>query len=72
MTLKAAKRHEEFGWPACSNRRYSPPPEEGWLRHQQNFGEAHLSAADGVVAHKPWFKNAFPNMVCERPPRPLH
>src|SRR6267378_4158209 len=29
-------------------------------------------AADGVVAHKPWFKNAFRNMVCERPPRPLH
>jgi len=26
--------------------------EEGWLRHQENFGEAHLSAADGVVAHK--------------------
>src|SRR2546428_10709731 len=29
-------------------------------------------AADGVVAHKPPFKNAFPSMVCERPPRPLH
>src|SRR3989442_14860148 len=29
-------------------------------------------AADGVVAHKPPFKNAFRNMVCERPPRPLH
>jgi hypothetical protein len=22
----------------------------GWLRHQEDFGEAHLSAADGVVA----------------------
>jgi hypothetical protein len=33
----------------------SPPREEGWLRHQENFGEAHLSAADGVVAHKPSF-----------------
>jgi len=31
---------------------YSPPREEGWLRHQENAGEAHLSAADGVVAHK--------------------
>src|SRR5689334_16368421 len=31
---------------------HSPPREEGWLRHQENFGEAHLSAADGVVAHK--------------------
>src|SRR5262249_26559595 len=31
---------------------YSPPREEGGLRHQENFGEAHLSAADGVVAHK--------------------
>jgi hypothetical protein len=30
---------------------YSPPREEGRLRHQENFGEAHLSAADGVVAH---------------------
>ena len=30
---------------------YSPPREEGWLRHQENFGEAHLSVADGVVAH---------------------
>jgi Cytochrome C oxidase, cbb3-type, subunit III len=37
--------------------------EEGWLRHQENAGEAHLNAADGVVAHR--------NMVCERPPRPL-
>ena len=24
----------------------------------KNFGEAHLGAADGVVAHKPWFKKA--------------
>ena len=31
---------------------HSPPREEGWLRHQENFGEAHLSAADGVVAHE--------------------
>src|SRR5262245_42369673 len=31
---------------------YSPPREEGWLRRQENFGAAHLSAADGVVAHK--------------------
>jgi len=23
------------------------------MRHQENFGEARLSAADGVVAHKP-------------------
>jgi len=22
---------------------YSPPREEGWLRHKENFGEAHLS-----------------------------
>ncbi len=27
----------------------------GRLRHQENFGEAHLSAADGVVAHKSHF-----------------
>jgi hypothetical protein len=25
------------------------------MRHQENFGEAHLRAADGVVAHKPRF-----------------
>jgi len=31
---------------------HSPPREEGWLRHQENFGEANLSAADGVVALK--------------------
>jgi len=27
-----------------------PPRAEGWLRHKENAGEAHLSAADGVVA----------------------
>ena len=32
-------------------REYSPPREEGRLRHQEKVGEAHLSAADGVVAH---------------------
>ena len=30
---------------------YSAPREDGWLRHQENFGEANLNAADGVVAH---------------------
>src|SRR5262245_6962950 len=35
-----------FGYPD------SPPREEEWLRHQENFGEARLSAADGVVADK--------------------
>src|SRR4030095_310477 len=34
---------------------HSPPREEGWLRLQADFGEAHLSVADGVVAHKPCF-----------------
>jgi len=29
----------------------SPPREEGRLRHQENSGEAHLRAADGVVVH---------------------
>src|SRR5438067_13183859 len=46
--------------------------EEGWLRHQEKAGEAHLSAADGVVAHNIMFQNAFRNLSCERPPRPLH
>jgi hypothetical protein len=32
---------------------------------------SHRSAADGVVAYTQWSKNAFRNMVCERPPRPL-
>jgi len=31
--------------------RYSPLREEGWLRHQEDFGDTYLSAADGVVAH---------------------
>jgi hypothetical protein len=35
---------------------YSPPREQGWLRHQQNFSEANFNAADGVVAHKYVFK----------------
>ena len=34
---------------------HSPPREEGWLRHQEIFGEAHLRAADGVVAYKSLF-----------------
>src|SRR5215831_242992 len=39
----------------------SPPREEGWLRHQENFGVAHLSAADGVVAHTDnWFVSDHP------------
>ena len=28
------------------------PREEGWLRHQENLGEANLNAADGVVDDK--------------------
>ena len=32
---------------------YSPPREEGWLRHQEISAKPTLSAADGVVAHKP-------------------
>jgi hypothetical protein len=31
------------------------PPREGGLRHQEDFGEAHLSVADGVVDHTPYF-----------------
>src|SRR5262249_34483554 len=34
--------------------------EEGWLRHQNNFGEAHLRAAADVVGYKPCFKNRPP------------
>ena len=36
----------------CVTHVLGPKSEEGWLRHQENFGEAHLSAADGKVAHK--------------------
>src|SRR5262245_47897221 len=39
----------------CLGQAHSPPREEGWLRHQGNFGEAHLSTADGVVAHTETF-----------------
>src|SRR5262245_37761466 len=31
------------------------PREEGWLRHQEDFGEAYLSAADGVVARTEYY-----------------
>jgi hypothetical protein len=31
---------------------HSPPRDEWCLRHQENFGEANLSAADGMVAHR--------------------
>src|SRR5262245_31754957 len=40
----------------------SPPRDEGWLKHKENFGEGHLGAADGVVAHT--------NLTGERPIRP--
>src|SRR5215831_17684328 len=51
----------------------------GRLRHQENFGEAHLSAADGVVAHKSKFRcerrlflMAAPYRACAgSAPRPL-
>jgi len=36
----------------CVTHVLGPKSEEGWLRHQENFGEAHLGAAHGVVAHK--------------------
>src|SRR5262245_2596356 len=50
--------------------RYSPPREEGWLRHQENFGEAHLSAADGVVAHTDnWLESDHPGRSAATPPR---
>src|SRR5262249_40615824 len=42
-------------WGCSVGERDSPPREEGTLRHQENFGEAHLSAADGVVAHESRF-----------------
>src|SRR5579871_3973282 len=29
--------------------------QEGWLRHQEKAGEAHLSAADGVVGYAKYF-----------------
>ena len=58
----------------------SPPREEGWLRHQENFGVAHLSAAGGVVAHTDnWFVSddfflmAAPYRACAGSARrPLH
>src|SRR5512138_410515 len=50
---------------------YSPPHEEGWLRHQENFGEANLNAADGVVAHKHMFSKRILNLdsVSDHPVR---
>src|SRR5437660_2286592 len=51
---------------------HSPPHEEEWTRHQEKYCEATANGADGVVAHNPWFRNAFRNMVFERPPRLRH
>src|SRR5262245_57247924 len=43
---------------------YSPPCEEGWLRHQENFGAAHLTAADGVVAYTEiWLVSDHPLLI---------
>jgi len=48
---------------------YYPPREEGWLRHQENFGKAHVGAADGVVAHEPCAVRATtPAAVAATPP----
>jgi hypothetical protein len=44
--FKSAKRRMSA---AFSPLGFIPPREEGWLRHQENLGEANLNAADGVV-----------------------
>src|SRR2546427_2309710 len=36
-----------MNWPACSNRRYSPPREEGWLRDQSKVAKPPYSAQTG-------------------------
>ena len=46
-------------------RLYPPPHEEGWLRYQENFGEAHLKRRRRGGRSRATFG-------CERPPRPLH
>jgi glycogen synthase len=48
-------RIEQVCGESVCGKAYSPPREEGWLRHQEDFGEAILSAADGVVAHETKF-----------------
>src|SRR5262245_56389139 len=53
----------------CEQIRYSPPREEAWLRHKEEAGEAHLSAADGVVAHKACFGvSDHPGRCASTPP----
>ena len=49
QTIRQRTANGQLHWRSIHGA-YSPPREEGWLRHQENFGEAHLSAADGVVA----------------------
>ena len=49
---------------------YSPPREEGWLRHQENAAKPPFNGADGVVAHTLVFQNALRSVTRERPPRP--
>src|SRR5262245_8880674 len=53
----------------CVTHVSGPYSEEGWLRHKENFGEAHLSAADGVVAREPYFGvNDHPGGSASTPP----
>src|SRR5262249_62175704 len=55
----------------CLDQADSPPREEGWLRHQENFGEAHRSAADGVVAlTETWLASDHPGRCRRHPPSP--
>jgi len=39
------------------------PREEGWLRHQENFGEAHLNAADGGGRSQATFSAGCPKIA---------
>jgi hypothetical protein len=38
----------------------------------KKMSRSHRSGADGVVAYNVTFQSAFRNILCERPPRPLH
>src|SRR5262249_22353378 len=53
VSLYSARRPAKDG--DVFDRVHPPPREAGWLRHEENFSEAHLNAADGVVAHKPCY-----------------
>jgi hypothetical protein len=57
------------GKPYRLGQAYSPPREEGWLRHQENFGEAHVRGRRRGGRSQPIFQERFPKLgLCATTP----